>query len=101
RLGIVAAAVFLAEAAIAARRQLAAEGIDVRLRHVCRGARKWLQPKLLRRGFELLLRKGHVHRRVGILRAARTFERVPALNDLAVQVAGLAADAAQLLEAVV
>src|SRR3546814_1122919 len=46
-------------------------------------------------------RVGHVHRRIGIIAAARALERVAAGLRLAAEIAGLAADAAEIFETVV
>ena len=57
--------------------------------------------QVLRRGGEQRRAVGHVHRRIGILARARAFERIAAVLLLAVQIAGLAADAAEIFELVV
>ena len=74
--------------------------IDIGTRHIGRGHRERVQPKLPRRSLEPVLRKGHLHRRIRVVIAARPLERVAAFADVAPQVARRAADAADLLEIV-
>ena len=81
--------------------ELGAERIHVRLRHVSGRMREWMVPELGRRLGEQRRRVGLAIGGVGIFARARPLERIAAGLDLALQVAGLAAGAAQLVELVV
>src|SRR6185437_2600002 len=69
--------------------------------HVGGRTREWLVTELLRRLGEQGWSIGHVQRRVGIVAAARALERIAAGLLLPFQIAGLAGDAAEILEAIV
>ena len=99
--GIVAAAEFFAEAAIGAGPELHAERIGVGPRHVGGRAGERLVPGLLGRLAEQCRPVDHVERRIGIVARPRALERIAAGLDLALEIAGLAADAAEILELVV
>ncbi len=100
-LGVIAAAELLAEAAIGARAQLQPERIGVGLRHVGRRLRERLVAQGLRGFGEQGRAVGLHHRRVGELARPRSLERIAAGLDRALDIAGLAADAAQTLHLVV
>jgi hypothetical protein len=56
--------------------------------------------ELLRRRREQRRGVGHLHRRIGILARTPAFERIAAVHDPAIEIARLAADAAQIFELV-
>ena len=91
----------LAEAAEDALLQLQAERIGVRAAQIRRGLRIGVIAEafgaLAKDGAEI----GLLHRRVGIFARARRLERIAAGLDLSLDVAGLAADTAEIFEAVV
>ncbi len=88
-------------AAIFAGAHREAFGIGVRLARVRRRPREWVIAKAL--AGDLHGGAGHAlaQRLVGIFVLARTFENIAAFHDLATQIAGLAGDAAELLETIV
>src|SRR5205814_1245808 len=91
------ATVALAIAAIGAAGTSDAVRIFVSFAQVGRGRRIGMVAHLAHRLFEHATGVGALQRRRGILLLARAFENVAAIDILAAQVAGFAADAHQLL----
>src|SRR5581483_2146832 len=98
RLRVVAAAEPFAEAAVAARSLAHAERVAIGLREIARGLRERLVAELPRRLCEQRVTEGLLLRRVRIGTRARPLERVAALQDFSLQVAGLTAGPAEILE---
>src|SRR5207247_2377560 len=87
-------------AAVDAGAQRHAVGVGVRAGHVRRRRGEGVVTQLARR---LAVKRAHVrglHRRIRVLARARALEGIAAGPDLALHVAGLAADAVEILEAV-
>src|SRR5256714_2465049 len=99
RIGFAAEA--LAIAAILAGAELRAVRIGVGARRVRRRPRERMIAVVARGGREDLAREDRRERRQRIVARARRFERIAALSDLAVDVAGLAGDGGGIFEFVV
>ena len=100
-LGIIGAAEPFAEAAKGALAERDAERIGVGLRQISRRLRKRLVAELLRGLGEQRVAVALLLRRRRIGPRARALERIAAVLDLAVEIAGRARGAAQILELIV
>ena len=98
---IVAAAEPFAEAAEGAGTHANAERILIRTRHVAGRLRKRLVAELARRLRKQRCAERLLLGRIRIGPRARSFEGIAAVDDLALEVAGLSASAAEIFEAVV
>src|SRR5207253_9697143 len=90
----------LAVAAIHAAVDRRAVFVGIRLRYRAAGRGKRLVAHLLRRLLEERAGVRHLERRIRIVARALAFERIAAGNDLALEVARLAADAVEMFEAI-
>src|SRR4051812_43413988 len=100
-LGIRFAAGALAMAAILTAAERQAFAVRVRLTHRRGRLREWMVAEFAARLGVHQRRLGHLHSRRRIFVAARAFEYIAAVDLLTAQVAGLAGDAAELIEPVV